>query len=218
MTSQNPDVDTIGVAQPNPSSTNNTSIPLEKTPTATSTHAHPMSSLSRHSSSASTLTVDRTIDRTIDPEGLEDNSGVPKLSLWRLFWFFLSQFGVQAWGGSVGQIALMKQKLVVEDQWISLQRFQRVFAVYQILPGPEAAELCMFFGCLSAGRWGGVVAGLGFILPGFVLMLTASVLYVTVDVQNEYIQASLRALRAVVAAVVCNPPPPPPSSFLLSPS
>jgi chromate transport protein ChrA len=42
------------------------------------------------------------------------------------------------------------------------------------LPGPEAVELCMFFGYLASG----VAAGLGFILPGFVLMLVASYLYV----------------------------------------
>jgi chromate transport protein ChrA len=53
----------------------------------------------------------------------------------------------------MAQIALIKDQLVVEKGWITMGRFQRVFSVYQILPGPEAAELCMFFGCLSAGRY-----------------------------------------------------------------
>jgi len=38
----------------------------------------------------------------------------------------------------------------------------------------------MFFGCLVGGRLGGFVAGLGFMLPGFMLMLVASYLYVIV--------------------------------------
>jgi chromate transport protein ChrA len=102
----------------------------------------------------------------------------------------------------VAQIALIKERLVIQDKWITLARFQRVFAVYQILPGPEAAELCMFFGCLSGGRIGGIVAGLGFILPGFALMLVASYIYSLAGFQNQYVNASFRALQPVVAAMV----------------
>ncbi|KAF2477485.1 chromate transporter [Lindgomyces ingoldianus] len=129
-------------------------------------------------------------------------SNVPKLSLPHLFWFFFYNFGLFAWGGPVAQIALIKDRLVIKDQWISLERFQRVFAVYQILPGPEAAELCMFFGCLSNGRLGGIVAGLAFILPGFVLMLVASYVYSLAGMDNKWFNASFRALQPVVAAMI----------------
>jgi chromate transport protein ChrA len=139
---------------------------------------------------------------TQDNQGLEDNSKVPKLSYPKLFWFFFYNFGLFAWGGPVAQIALIKEKLVVQDKWITLPRFQRVFSVYQILPGPEAAELCMFFGCLSAGRIGGIIAGMGFILPGFALMLLASYLYTLAGFENKYFNASFRALQPIVAAMV----------------
>jgi hypothetical protein len=134
--------------------------------------------------------------------GFSDNSNVPKMSYPKLFWFFFYHFGLFAWGGPVAQIALIKEKLVVREKWISLPRFQRVFSVYQILPGPEAAELCMFFGCLSAGRVGGLIAGMGFILPGFVLMLLASYLYSLAGFENKYFNASFRALQPIVAAMV----------------
>jgi hypothetical protein len=132
----------------------------------------------------------------------EDNSRVPKLSIPRIFWFFFTKFGIFAWGGPVTQIALIKEELVVKEKWITLARFNRVFAVYQILPGPEAAELCMFFGCLAGGRWGGLAGGMGFILPGFVLMLLASYLYVAFGFGNVYFDASFRALQPMVAAMV----------------
>lgn len=135
--------------------------------------------------------------------GLEDNSNVPHLSYLKLFWFFFYNFGLFAWGGPVAQIALIKERLVVQDKWISLPRFQRVFSVYQILPGPEAAELCMFFGCLSAGRMGGIIAGVAFILPGFILMLLTSYLYSLAGFENKYFNASFRALQPIVAAMVC---------------
>ncbi|KAF3402126.1 Chromate transport protein [Talaromyces pinophilus] len=137
-----------------------------------------------------------------DQDGLRDNSNVPHLSLLQLFWFFFYNFGLFAWGGPVAQIALIKERLVIQDKWITLPRFQRVFSVYQILPGPEAAELCMFFGCLSAGRIGGIVAGLGFILPGFLLMLLASYLYSLAGFENAYFNASFRAVQPIVSAMI----------------
>jgi hypothetical protein len=109
-----------------------------------------------------------------DEHDYHDNSNVPKLSYPKLFWFFFYNFGLFAWGGPVAQIALIKERLVIQDKWITLRRFQRVFSVYQILPGPEAAELCMFFGCLSAGRIGGILAGLAFILPTTSLTMATS--------------------------------------------
>lgn len=137
-----------------------------------------------------------------DEAGLGDNLAVPRMSLPRLFWFFFYNFGLFAWGGPVAQIALIKERLVIQERWITMGRFQRVFSVYQILPGPKAAEICMFFGCLSRGRLGGIAAGLGFILPGFILMLVASYVYSLVGFENRYFNASFGALQPIVAAMV----------------
>ena len=62
----------------------------------------------------------------------------------------------------VGQIAMIRQELVEEEKWVSKERFNRVLAVYQALPGPEAHELCVFFGTMVGGRLGGFLAGLAF--------------------------------------------------------
>ncbi|KAJ3036939.1 hypothetical protein HDV00_002185 [Rhizophlyctis rosea] len=131
----------------------------------------------------------------------EDKIYAPRLSLWKLFVVFLG-FGFNAWGGPVAQIALLKEKLVDKEKWISQNRFNRVFAVYQILPGPEAAELCCYFGYLSRGRLGALIGGLGFVLPGFVLMLVLSYVYTIIGLDNVYFNATFKALQPVVAAFV----------------
>ncbi|KAK6527538.1 hypothetical protein TWF694_004521 [Orbilia ellipsospora] len=141
-------------------------------------------------------------DKVDDLADLGDYSNVPKLSYMKIFWFFFYNFGIFAWGGPVAQIALIKEKLVIQDKWITVARFQRVFSVYQILPGPEAAELCMYFGCLSAGRIGGIVAGIAFMLPGFILMLVASYVYSLASFENQFVYASFRALQPIVAAMI----------------
>lgn len=100
-------------------------------------------------------------------------------SLFSIFLTFL-RFGFLAWGGPVAQIAMIYEELVVRQKWIPQEKFRRVLSVYQALPGPEAHELCVYFGMTRKGRWGGFVAGLGFMLPGFFLMLLLSWLYVSI--------------------------------------
>lgn len=126
---------------------------------------------------------------------------VPAEPLLRLFGRFL-RFGALAWGGPVAQIAMIRQELVDEEQWVTREHFNRALAVYQVLPGPEAHELCVYFGMLSRGRVGGVLAGLGFMLPGFVLMLALSWAYVRFGLKTAGVEAVFLTVQAAVAALI----------------
>lgn len=99
-----------------------------------------------------------------------------KISYLQIFLTFLG-FGFLAWGGPVAQIDMLRQELVEKQSWIGKERFKRVLAIYQALPGPEAHEICVYFGMIRAGRFGGFLAGLGFMLPGLLLMLLLSWAY-----------------------------------------
>ena len=105
----------------------------------------------------------------------EASARPPALSYGALFLRFL-RFGALAFGGPVAQIAMIRRELVDEERWISSEQFNRLLAAYQVLPGPEAHELCVHMGTLRAGRLGGLLAGLGFMLPGFLLVLGLSAL------------------------------------------
>lgn len=126
---------------------------------------------------------------------------VPREPWLRLFLRFL-HFGALAWGGPVAQIGMIRHELVDQERWISSAQFNRVLAVYQILPGPEAHELCVYFGMLSRGRWGGVLAGLGFMLPGFVLMFALSWAYVRYGLKTDGVLAVFAAVQVAVAALI----------------
>ena len=126
---------------------------------------------------------------------------VPHEPLGRLFLRFL-HFGLLAWGGPVAQIAMIHHDLVEKEKWVTREHFNRALAVYQVLPGPEAHELCVYFGMLSRGRIGGVLAGLGFMLPGFVLMLGLTWLYLRYGLGQPWVGAVFGAVQAAVAALI----------------
>jgi chromate transporter len=111
------------------------------------------------------------------------------------------KFGCLAWGGPAAQIAMIKRECVDEEKWVDEKGFQRTLAVYQVLPGPEAHELCVYFGRLRGGKLGGFAAGLGFMLPGFLLMLGLSALYVETDLAQD-LDALFYGLSAAVGALV----------------
>ncbi|HEU0310416.1 MAG TPA: chromate efflux transporter [Sphingomicrobium sp.] len=126
-------------------------------------------------------------------------AGAP--SLLAVFARFL-RFGLLAWGGPVAQIAMIKRELVDDDQWLTPQRFNRLLAVYQVLPGPEAHELCVHLGMMRRGRLGGLLAGLGFMLPGFVLMLTLAWLYRRLDLDQPLIASAFLGVQIGVIALI----------------
>jgi chromate transporter len=125
-------------------------------------------------------------------------------SLWSLFVRFL-KFGLLAWGGPAAQISMISKECVDEERWVSEETFKKTLAVYQVLPGPEAHELCVYFGRVRGGKLGGFVAGLGFMLPGFLLMLALSILYVEGGLDErfeELFYGSKAAVGALVAMAI----------------
>eukprot|EP01041_Mallomonas_annulata_P018207 gene18207-37019_t len=87
------------------------------------------------------------------------------------FFLIFFSFGCRSFGGPVARINMMRDEQIIKKKWISLDRFYRVYSVYQIIPGPEATEIAIYFGNLAKGNIGGIIAGLANLLPGVSLML-----------------------------------------------
>lgn len=128
------------------------------------------------------------------------DSSVPAPSFWEAFRVWL-RIGFINFGGPAGQIALMHKLLVEERRWISETRFLHALNYCMLLPGPEAQQLAVYIGWLLHRTWGGLVAGLLFILPGFLLMVGISVLYVKYG-ELTWMQGLLYGLQAATLAIV----------------
>ena len=84
---------------------------------------------------------------------------------------------------------MVRRELVKEEKWIGSGSFNRLLAVMQVLPGPEAHELCVHLGVRAKGRIGGLLAGLGFMLPGFLLMLALAWAYTKLMIEGSWLGA-----------------------------
>ena len=96
---------------------------------------------------------------------------------WREALLFWLKLGFISFGGPAGQIAVMHQELVERRRWISERRFLHALNYCMLLPGPEAQQLATYIGWLLHRTWGGVIAGVLFVLPSLLILILLSWLY-----------------------------------------
>ncbi|TGQ01638.1 MULTISPECIES: chromate efflux transporter [unclassified Mesorhizobium] len=117
-----------------------------------------------------------------------------------------AKIGLLSFGGPAGQIALMHKELVEDRRWIGEQRFLHALNYCMLLPGPEAQQLAIYIGWLLHRTAGGLVAGILFVVPGALVMLTLSILYALYGdvplVESLFFGVKAAVLAVVVEAVI----------------
>jgi len=93
-----------------------------------------------------------------------------------LYWLKL---GFISFGGPAGQISMMHQELVERRRWISEHRFLHALNYTMVLPGPEAQQLATYIGWLMHGVWGGIAAGILFVIPSLFILIGLTWLYLS---------------------------------------
>jgi len=106
-----------------------------------------------------------------------------------------------SFGGPAGQIAVMHRIVVDEKRWIGEGRFLHALNYCMLLPGPEAQQLAVYIGWLMHRTLGGLIAGLLFILPGFLSILALSYVYVIFG-DASVVEGLFFGLKAAVLAIV----------------
>ena len=122
------------------------------------------------------------------------------VSFWEAFiyWFKL---GLISFGGPAGQISMMHQELVEKRRWISEQRFLHALNYTMVLPGPEAQQLATYIGWLMHGVWGGIAAGVLFVLPSLFILIGLTWIYLTFG-EMPAIAGILYGIKPAVTAIV----------------
>ena len=117
-----------------------------------------------------------------------------------LFLYFL-RLGAVGFGGPIALVAYMQRDLVDERKWVSKEDYLEGLAFSQLCPGPLAAQLAKYIGWLHGGVWGATMAGVAFVLPSFLMVLTLAAAYVHFG-QLAWIQGLFYGIGDAVSAII----------------
>lgn len=106
-----------------------------------------------------------------------------------------------SFGGPAGQIAVMHRILVEEKRWIGEARFLHALNYCMLLPGPEAQQLAIYIGWLLHRTKGGLIAGVLFVLPGFLAIMALSWVYALLG-NVRVVEGLFFGLKAAVLGVL----------------
>ena len=125
---------------------------------------------------------------------------------WREVFLYFLFLGFVNVGGPVAQITMMYNHMVEKRKWLTEDRFVKIMAFCHMLPGPEALQLAIYVGYLKRKLRGGILAGLTFILPGAIVMIVLSWLYVKYgklpQVNNALYVLKPAVLGIIVAGII----------------
>lgn len=115
--------------------------------------------------------------------------------------FYWLKLGFISFGGPAGQISMMHQELVEKRRWISEHRFLHALNYTMVLPGPEAQQLATYIGWLMHGVWGGIAAGVLFVLPSLFILSALTWVYLSYG-DVSAVEGILYGIKPAVTAIV----------------
>lgn len=107
---------------------------------------------------------------------MSETAAGSRVSLWRLFRVF-ALIGVTSFGGGI--VAYLRHALVEQEKWLDEEEFMGALEISQTLPGLNSTNMSVIVGRKLRGAVGAVVATLGMILPGAVIVMGLGFAYVT---------------------------------------
>jgi chromate transporter len=110
------------------------------------------------------------------------------------------RIGCIGFGGPPAHIALLRKLCVDDKRWLDAREFEDAIAACNLLPGPASTQLAIFCAWRVRGRPGALAGGAAFIVPGLVVILALSVLFLA-GTPPPWVRGAGAGAGAAVAAV-----------------
>jgi chromate transporter len=112
------------------------------------------------------------------------------------------RIGCIGFGGPPTHIKLLRELCVQRRGWLDAREFEDAIAVCNLLPGPASTELAIFCAWRLRGRRGALVGGAAFIIPGLIVILALSAVFLAKSPPLWVLGAGAGAGAAVPAVAV----------------
>jgi chromate transporter len=110
------------------------------------------------------------------------------------------RIGITGFGGPPAHISLLRRLCVERNQWLSATEFEDGIAATSLLPGPASTQLAIFCAWRLAGPLGAFVGGACFIVPGLIIILALSVVFLAAS-PPDWVTGAAAGAGAAVPAV-----------------
>jgi chromate transporter len=110
------------------------------------------------------------------------------------------RIGCIGFGGPPAHIALLRKLVVDREHWLGATEFEDAIAACNLLPGPASTQLAIFCAWRVRGRLGALAGGIAFIVPGLIIILALSVLFLA-GTPPRWVSGTGAGADAAVAAV-----------------
>jgi len=96
---------------------------------------------------------------------------------------------------------MLRDEIVNNRGWVDGDRFDEGLGLCEALPGPTSSQMAIYLGWQQRGWIGGLISGLCFLLPGFLIVLGLSELWRNGQAIPSFTTA-LQTLQPVIAAII----------------
>jgi len=113
--------------------------------------------------------------------------------------FFL--IGAFSFGGGLASMELIRQRVVVQQGWLTNSEFSDIISISEMTPGPLGINIASFVGVRIAGISGTIISTCSYVLPSiFIVIIIAWMYYKYRSLKG--VQGVLKGLRPAIAAMV----------------
>jgi chromate transporter len=111
------------------------------------------------------------------------------------------KLGALTFGGGYAMIPVVERELIKKKGWIDMDEVLNYYAIAQVTPGVIAVNLSTIVGCKRKGPAGGVLATIGFVLPGMVF-ITLIALCLRNFADLPVVRRAFAGIRVAVGALI----------------
>lgn len=112
------------------------------------------------------------------------------------------RLGSLGFGGPIAVMGMMEQEFCAQRNWLSREQFFEVYALLKMMPGPISTQMAIYLGHIRRGRLGGILAGIAFILPSFLMILFLSYWYLQAGKKYEAWSGFFSGLQSGALVVI----------------
>jgi chromate transporter len=117
-----------------------------------------------------------------------------------LFLVFV-KMGISTFGGGYAMMPVLDRELIKKRQWCTMDEIMDYYTIAQITPGIIAVNVSTFIGYKRKGFFGGIIATVGFVFPGVLIMILISA-FIKRFAEYEAVQHAFVGIRVAVGALI----------------